>query len=435
MMQSFRSGNVLGGILRIPFAGMEKASKPILEWLVPRQKMGIIAAALKYEMERNPDMTHQELQRKAAEIVDSVDNRMGQLIYDNLFWNKITKDLAMASVRSVGWNLGTIRELGGGMVDMAKEGAKAAKGEKPRVTQRMAYVIALPLLVGLTGALMQYLATGLAPGEADESIPGDIGTTLEDIYNPRIGGIDKNGKPRRVLLPSYMKDVYHYWKAPVSTVASKLHPLLAIMGEMMRNKDFYGTEIRHPSDPIVRQGLELAGHLGKSFEPFASRGIRKNMQEGASPLETVLPFIGITPAPSDINKTKAEKLAEDMMRERIPQGARTQEQYEKSQQKKEVTRLLKTGQRDEAAAKIAELKAQGVLNQRDIYNIRDAAKHPHLYNMVKHMDSEGASAVYDVATPEEQDQIKTLVTHKGQNFKKNNPVKARLQQESRDAEQ
>lgn len=430
MMQAFRGGNVLGGVVRAPFALMEKASKPILEWLVPRQKMGIIAAALKYEMERNPKMTHQELQRTAAEIVDSVDNRMGQLIYDNLFWNKITKDLAMASVRSVGWNLGTIRELGGGILDAVGEGAKLATGKQARVTPRMAYVIALPLMVGLMGALIQYLATGIAPGDPDESIPGDIGTWLEDIYNPRIGGIDRNGKPRRVLLPSYMKDVYHYYKAPFTTIANKLHPMLAIIGEMLRNKNFYGVEVRHPGDPLVKQAMELAAHVGKSFEPFASRGIRKNVQEGANPLETVLPFIGITPAPSDINKTKAEKLAEEMIRERIPQGARTQEQYEKSQQKKEITRLLKTGQRDEAAEKIAELRASGILNQRDIYDIRDKARHPYLYNMVKHMDDEGANRVYEVATPEEQDQIKALVKRKDASFRKNNPIKSRLNRES-----
>jgi hypothetical protein len=70
--------------------------------------------------------------RRAAKAWDSVDNRMGQLVYDNLFWSKTFKDLAMASVRSVGWNLGTIRELGGGLVDLASEGAKAAtQGRSP----------------------------------------------------------------------------------------------------------------------------------------------------------------------------------------------------------------------------------------------------------------------------------------------------------------
>jgi hypothetical protein len=71
---------------------------------------------------------------------DSVDNRLGQLVYDNLFWDKTLKDLAMASVRSVGWNLGTIRELGGGTIDLGKAALGAARGQRPELTERASYV-------------------------------------------------------------------------------------------------------------------------------------------------------------------------------------------------------------------------------------------------------------------------------------------------------
>lgn len=45
---------------------------------------------------------------------DSVANRLGQLVYDNLFWNKVLKDLAMGAVRSVGWDVALPREVPGG---------------------------------------------------------------------------------------------------------------------------------------------------------------------------------------------------------------------------------------------------------------------------------------------------------------------------------
>jgi hypothetical protein len=51
---------------------------------------------------------------------DSVDNRLGQLVYDNLFWHNMTKDLGLVATRSLGWNLGTIRELAGGVADYAR---------------------------------------------------------------------------------------------------------------------------------------------------------------------------------------------------------------------------------------------------------------------------------------------------------------------------
>ena len=45
---------------------------------------------------------------------DSVANRLGQPVYDNLFWNKVLKDLAMGAVRSVGWDVALPREVPGG---------------------------------------------------------------------------------------------------------------------------------------------------------------------------------------------------------------------------------------------------------------------------------------------------------------------------------
>jgi hypothetical protein len=54
---------------------------------------------------------------------------MGQLVYDNLFWNRTVKDLSMASVRSVGWNIGDIRELPGGVKDAAVEATRKLMGK------------------------------------------------------------------------------------------------------------------------------------------------------------------------------------------------------------------------------------------------------------------------------------------------------------------
>src|SRR6202012_2529325 len=91
---------------------------------------------------------------------ESVDNRMGQLVYDNLFWNKTAKDLGMLAIRSVGWNLGTVREVIGGVKDWGEFFAKGATpGKKAEFTHRMAYVTALPIVVGTMGAITNTLLT------------------------------------------------------------------------------------------------------------------------------------------------------------------------------------------------------------------------------------------------------------------------------------
>ena len=102
---------------------------------------------------------------------------MGQMVYDNLFWHRATKDMAMASVRSVGWNLGTAREVGGGIFDLAEAPARALRGERA-MTHKMAYIVALPAVVALYGSMYQYLRTGSGP------------TSLKDAFYPRTGNVN-----------------------------------------------------------------------------------------------------------------------------------------------------------------------------------------------------------------------------------------------------
>ena len=150
---------------------IEKLAAPIMEWLVPRQKLGVFADLARYELERlGPDATPEQIREAMRKAWDSVDNRMGQLVYDNLFWKKTIKDIGMISVRSLGWNLGTFREVGGGIKDVISQTAKTVAGKRtsPFITHRMAYIIALPVLVGLYGAIMCYLYTGHGPEESKD---------------------------------------------------------------------------------------------------------------------------------------------------------------------------------------------------------------------------------------------------------------------------
>src|SRR6185312_5079823 len=109
MMTAFREGNVFKGVVMAPWAAIEKVAEPLMKWWVPRLKMGVFAEMARYELQRlGPNASDIEIRRALARAWDSVDNRLGQLVYDNLFWHKATKDVAMASVRSVGWNVGTV---------------------------------------------------------------------------------------------------------------------------------------------------------------------------------------------------------------------------------------------------------------------------------------------------------------------------------------
>lgn len=399
LKDSFRQGHYLKGALQIPFGVIETAAKPIMEWIVPRQKLGVFFDLMKFEMEKNPEMTHQELRDTSQKIWDSVDNRMGQLVYDNLFWNKTVKDLAMASTRSVGWNLGTFREIGGGVLDTAKIIPDMIRGKKTKFTYRMSYIIALPIVTGIMGAVYQYLATGEGPHE------------LKDLYFPRTGGIDKNGNPNRVSLPSYMKDIYHYAKHPVRTLTNKLAPQNAMIAQMLSNKDYYGTKIRNEDDPLVRQLLDELKYSAEQFIPFGVRNATKETY-GQTPTTKALSFVGITPAPYDINMTPAEEKAYEINRNKIPVGARTKEQSQESQDLAHVRNQYLSSKNNAVLIKAVR---DGKITSKDMKDIIKNKDLTPLQRSVKHFGVEEVFSLMSDATAKEYKILKNTFLEKYKN--------------------
>lgn len=395
MVDAFKQGNYVGGVLRAPFAVMEKSVEPILNYIVPRQKLGVFADMMRYEMERKPNMSRDELRETAGKIWNSVDNRLGQLVYDNLFWNKTVKDLAMASTRSVGWNLGTFRELGGAGFDTAQQLGRLVTKKKAEMTYRMSYAAALPLFVGTLGALTQYLYTGQGPQE------------MKDYFFPKTGTLDKNGRPQRISLPSYMKDVTAYYEHAGQTLANKLHPMLATIAEMLQNKDFYGTRIRNVDDPWYAQLGQLGEYAAKSFVPFSWRGSKQQADLGSPLLNRVLPFIGITPAPSDINQTDAEKQAFQYSQARSPVGTRTQEQNDKRDLKQSIVRDVQAN--GGPTQSLYDALAAKQISPAEAKQITNEARLTPLQRSVSHLPIDQALNVYEKSTPDEQQSLQKIM--------------------------
>lgn len=330
MIAAWRAGEYgKATALSLP-ALFEYAAKPIMEHIVPLQKLGVFGdLAQKALADLPPEASLAERRAALSDAWDSVDNRMGQLVYDNLFWNKTFKDLAMASVRSVGWNIGTIRELGGGLLDAGKMAGDAAKGNEVALTHRAAYVMALPITVGLYGALYQYLRTGQAPSE------------LKDYFYPRTGDTDPDGNPERVQIASYMKDFFAYRNHPWETVQHKMSPILSTVYEMLQNEDYYGDEIRNPHDPLVTQVAQEAKYMGEQVMPFSWRNMQEGSARGDMSTATKLGnWFGITPAPRDVVRSDAQNLMAEFLAERGMSGA-TPEDAEARQTRAQILSALR----------------------------------------------------------------------------------------------
>jgi hypothetical protein len=296
------------------------------------------------EQAKKEDWSEAKTTLRLQEAWDSVDNRLGEMVYDNLFWNKALKDLSMASVRAVGWNLGTLRELGGGLKDIASIPYKLATGGEIRMTPRMAYTIALPIVVGVEGAILHYILTGKPP------------ETLLDYYYPKTGRKNPDGTDERISLPSYMKDVFAVGEEGLFKVASnKLNPVFGTIIDMLQNKDYYGTEIRNTNDPLVKQIAQEFQFLASQFEPFSIQSAIR----GQSPLAKYGSLVGLTVAPSYITKTPLEKKIMGMYEYRFGKETQTKGQKERQDFLNQIRKAYMAGDKETANKFLQEAEQKG----------------------------------------------------------------------------
>lgn len=401
VMDAVRDGHTAAAALGVPRAVLEGLSKPILEWLVPRQKLAIFADMARSEMAKLPPGADTDTIRHAmARAWDSTDNRMGQMVYDNLFWKKTAKDLGMASVRSLGWNLGTMREIAGGVTsDLPAQLGKAVKGQGFELTHRLAYTMALPVVAGALGGMIHYMMTGKSPDE------------LRDYYYPKTGEKDAQGRDNRLALPSYMKDIYAYRHDPTRTLSSKGTPLLASMIQMWNNEDYYGNEIRNPDDPMVRQALDSLKFGATQVVPFSIR----NMQEmqGEPMKKRALSMVGVTPAPKWLSMTDAEQSADRLAKNRLPRGQRPDQALIKA--RGEVITGLRNPDptvNAEAEKKLTELVSSGQVSKRQEKLIRGQVGVGFLESRVSRLQAEDAMRVFNQADKQERDRIRGILRQK-----------------------
>jgi len=371
-----------------------------MEYVVPRQKLGVFADMAKRELLRlgptSDAATTREAMRKAW---DSVDNRMGQLVYDNLFYNRAVKDLALLTFRAYGWQLGKYREGLGAGVDVAKAARALARGEKPEFSHRMAYAMALPIMVGTLGGVVNYLFTGQQPQE-------------KDWFMPRTGEQDQNGNEVRLNFPSYMKDVLAYAKHPVTSFGHSLNPLLSAMADVLGNHDFYDVRIRNPDDPLWQQGSDLAAFAAKQFTPFSVSGLMKLRDDAAPVQKQIMPFFGLTVAPSRMTMTPAQALAAEITQGSMPREPRTPEQFDRAKLIKQAVQQLKNGNAPAADELLRGGIERRLLNAGSAQVIIDRLRYSPLQFQVHHMTPDAAMRVWRVANDAERALLKPIIVSK-----------------------
>jgi hypothetical protein len=290
-------GDALKGVKEKPIRGsidlagniIQSAAAPIFEHYVPNMKRGAWAKGMEDFLQANPNATPQEQLRYGQRLADNIDNRFGELVVNNNFWHKSGFQIAQLLMLSPSWNLGTVREIGGGVVQIPEslKGLVEGKG----VTDKTAYVAAL---VGLT-AIQNGIATYLHTGQMPEGM---------DWFAYRTGGTDSKGQPERAVIPSYMKDVLAFTIGdPRQEIANKANPALSTAAQLYNNKDFRNDPIRNEQGSATEQAAEVGKYAADEALPM-SLGPSSKPRPG-SKLNPFERFTGVRPAGAYLTRPEA----------------------------------------------------------------------------------------------------------------------------------
>ena len=393
IVNNFKDGKYLGGTAKGLGWAIQKTTAPIMEKLVPTMKLSAFAKLYQEELLRNPEADQAKV---AAEMWDRTEDRLGQMSYDNLFWDNTLKDAMHLAVRSVGWNLGDIREAGLGAVDTAKLAGKLVtrKASTKDVTQRTLFLIALPVVTAYIGAVMTYLMTGEPPDE------------LADYFNPPTGGLNPDGTATRLSIPTYMRDflaVKH--QGILTTAGHKASPLLNMLSELASGEDYFGEVLFDDNENYLKSGAKF---LGRHLEPFSIQGAMNIKKKGGDAGAMALAALGFTPAPRYITQTKDEKKIVELFRDRF-KGSKSHAMAERSRALSKIEMdWRKTGKWDEKALK--EAKKNGLIT--NIKSFKTHRKNTGLERMFRMLSAEDQASLWEDMSSEGQKHFGTLLSNR-----------------------
>jgi ParB-like chromosome segregation protein Spo0J len=401
VVNAWRNGAVKEGLTAIPAAILHATVAPVMEHYVPKMKVGAFYAMAHDILDQagKNSWTQEQTRTKMQQAWDSVDNRFGQMVYDNLFWHKGLRDALNLATRSVGWNFGDIRELGGAAVDSARAAGNVASGKAPTVTPRMAFAMALPMYTALLGGVLTYLWTGKRP------------ENWKDYFYP------KTADGQRHSIPGYMKDVVSFGKHPVDTTLNKLAPIWTMTSQAINNRDFYGTEIRHKDDPTIQQFGQFSRWAGQQAIPFSFSGaekLLKNRGAGSSlgemlqaakqhPGDVALGQFGFQSAPAYIQNSEAMTAARDYNAQNRPPGTRTQEQSDRYDALHAVQSMYRSGNVDNA--QIDRYVDQGKLSEKDVTKAEHESDQDPIVTATRDLSVEQFLSVYSKGTEAEKEAL------------------------------
>lgn len=413
MREAAKEGNYVGAALRMVPAIASGIMHPLFEVYIPRLKLGFALAQLAQQRVEhakalaNGDITELTMARK---VVDTVENRLGELNFSNLYWNNTFKSAMQFNFRSITWKLGNWRgateaataEMKGLLADPLQAAWDYAKGDRshpredfiPKLGMNQAWLLGMALTTAVIGTIVTYLLNGKFPWEySEEDVAHGYNkatSMLLEMMHPRMGDVDAHGKPNRMTLPTGLKDFEHSVHDPAGYLRGSLSEITGKGLDTAQNRDFYGNYVYDPRAPAVQKFLQIARY--NMPKPISISGLtdrrNKTWQQKARA------FAGINGASKDLDLSSAEKNMRDYQRaNHTPLTPQKQEELHQRDLRKEA----------------------GHLTHRELLYIMRTRHQDYMEKMFTGMPYLEAKKAYDLATAAEKAKLRPLLVKKRQN--------------------
>lgn len=408
--------------LNMPLEHLESMQNYLFDVYVPRLKFGMFAKEYQFNKQQWADrgMTDTEVARKTMQFIE---DRFGEMNWDNLNLNRTFKTALMGTFRSFTWKLGNLRGLGGALPEQYRELSSAYKRALDKgdgkfewrnfdgkLSPKASWALSLIAVNGMMAALTMTALTGEPPDE------------LIDWVFPHAS---KRDPKARLAMPTYIKEAFSLGHSamkgkfflPTEYVTASTSSMWGKAADVWRNKDYYGQEIRHAGDNPIQQAGQILGHLSPvgmaygvlPYPKTFSLESAKKMSESGEGATSLISLAGINKAPSWIEESAALRKAMDYTSERMGQSARTSSEIEHSRLVRKLAGAVRMG---EGKQEIATALQEGKISQADIHKIRTMATQGQLARSFKGLDVSDALDVWELATDKERKEILPLMHSK-----------------------
>lgn len=382
--------NYIGATIRAVPAINEMVMDPLFNTFIPRLKVGMFFKEFPVRLQENATklangkVTRQEL---ARQTIDFVDDRLGEMNFDNLFWNRTLKTAQQFFLRSVTWKLGNLRAMGGVLPEIAKEVYTTAKGEGPfRLPPKAAWLLGLSVMQVALSTVLQKMLSG-------KDIEGG-----KDIVAPQINADDPN---ERVIMPTYFKDMLHLYHSPLKYVTTSMAGQLSKVYDVWNNRDFYGYEIRDEHGSTAEQAKQSLLYIAP--KPFSISSYKAMDEKGEPMSKKIMSFVGLVKAPGYLTHTDMENRIFDLYNIRNT-GTKPHQEEEANKTKAKIRSLYREGNMQDAQDLMQESMKAGLLRPSQLKTLLRSAgnvSNPSVY-FFKTLPFEDKQALYKDMTDEEK---------------------------------